>query len=116
MLRIDSREEGEIAVLKLTGHIVMGRESQTLEETLMRLVADGRTKILMNLQEVSFIDSRGVGELVNAHTVTKKNGGTLKLACPTDRIIEVFKVARLLRVLDIHETEQGALASFAQTT
>jgi anti-sigma B factor antagonist len=115
-LRIEPREEGEIAVLKLIGHIVRGRETQTLEETLTQLVADGKTNIVMNLQEVTFIDSAGVGELVNGYTMAKKNSGSLKFASPSDRVRDVLKVARLLRVLDIHETDQEALASFEQST
>lgn len=111
-LHIDTRAAGDIAVLDLRGHLVMGFETQRLNEQIHETVGQGKSRIVMNLENVTFIDSSGVGELVASLSTAKKNGGGLKLARPTEFVHDVLRATRLLNVLELYESEQEALASF----
>jgi len=112
-LRIDVREAGDVTVLELTGHLVLGLESQTLSQRVKQLVAEGKKKIVVNAKNVAFIDSCGVGELVAAYTTLKKNEGAFKLASPQKMVSEVLRLSRLPTVIEVFDTEEKALASFA---
>src|SRR5205085_10365320 len=93
-LRIDVRTVGEVTVLDLSGHLIVGQESQSLSQRVKQLVAEQKSKVLLNLKEVTFIDSCGVGELVSSYTTLKKTGGALKLAAPQKMVFEVLRIAR----------------------
>lgn len=111
-LRIDARNVGEVTVLELTGHLVLGLESQTLSQRVKQLVAEQKTRIVVNLKNVAFIDSCGVGELVASYTTLKKNNGALKLAAPQKMVFEVLRLARLPTIVEVFDTEELAVASF----
>ena len=114
MLRINSREIGEITVLDLSGTLVMGLGLETLRSRIQQLVTAGRLKIVLSAKEVSVIDSSGVGDLVGSFTLVKKSGGALKIANPTKIVREVLRIARLPTIIEIFDTEDAALQSFAQ--
>lgn len=111
-LRVQSRDQDDVKVLNLSGTLQMGRDSIALEETLSGLIRDGHNKIVLNLSNIFFLDSCGVGEIVNGFSIAKKSGGALKLACLSERVHEVLEMTHLLEVLDIFETEESAMASF----
>ncbi|MFN0053486.1 MAG: STAS domain-containing protein [Planctomycetales bacterium] len=113
MLQCERRDAGEVSVLSLSGRLVFGAESQAFNRQIRELAAQGRTRVLLNLTQVSFIDSCGVGELVAGYTTLTKAGGGLKLASPQKFVEEVLRIARLPRIVDLFATEGEGLAAFA---
>jgi len=111
-LQIDRRDLGGITILDLTGKVVRGEEVRALNELVKRLVAEQQSKIVLNLEKVSYVDSTGVGTLVHCFTAAKAAGGGLRLAKPDERFREVLKLTNLLGVLDIYANEEEAIASF----
>lgn len=112
LLRVRSRDEGPVTVVTLTGPLMSGGEVTSFAQTIQKHVDDGRTKIVLNVAEVTFMDSSGIGEVVHGMNIAKQGGGDLKLASLSDRVREVFKVTGLLKALDIHDTEAAAIADF----
>jgi anti-sigma B factor antagonist len=113
MLSIDEREKNGVTILDLNGRLVFGPDSQTLNQQVKRLVAQQKTRILVNLSGISFIDSCGVGELVASLSTVKKSDGVLKAAAPTSMVKEVLRIVRVTKIIDIYNTEEEALASFS---
>jgi anti-sigma B factor antagonist len=113
MLRINARNVGDVTVLDLSGTLVAGLGLETLRSRIEQLIAAQRLKIVLNAKEVSVIDSSGVGDLVGSFSLVKKAGGTLKIANPTKIVREVLRIARLPTIIEIHDTEEAALSSFA---
>ena len=89
-----------------------GGESELLNSRLKKLVADGARKLLLNLKELTHIDSSGVGIIVGACVTVRREGGNLKLLCPHDGVRKVLTVFRLLDVIECFEDEAQAVASF----
>lgn len=110
--QIDSRDVSGVTVLDLDGRLVMGHETQALGDRVHQLVAEKKTRILLNIKNVSYIDSAGVGELVACLTTARKNGGALKFASPSSFVSDVLRAVRLTNVLEPYNTEEEALASF----
>jgi len=103
---------GDVVILDLRGRITVSDESKPAADTVRRLLVEGRTKILLNLAHVPFIDSLGIGDIVRGFTATERAGGTLKL-CGVDRRIRAVLVAiHLSDVIDSFESEHEALYSF----
>jgi len=113
MLQIDRNETDGVTVLRLQGRLVLGDESQRLSQQIEQLMSQQTAKILVNIESVTFIDSCGVGELIASFTKVRKSGGTLKVSSPRDQVLEVLQVVRFPVVVEVHATEQEALASFA---
>lgn len=111
-LVINTRDSGGVTIVDCKGKIILGDESSALRETIKQLLAGNKKRILLNLGEVTFIDSAGVGTLVAAYTSSKAQDGELKLANLTKRFKETLQVTRLLTVFETYETEAEALASF----
>ena len=111
-LTINTREAGGVTILDLSGKIILGDESMALREAVKQLLATNKKKIVLNLGEVSFIDSAGVGTLVASYTSSKARDGELKLTNLTKRFKETLQVTRLLTVFEVYESEAEALASF----
>lgn len=111
-LTINTRESSSVSILDLSGKIILGDESSALRESIKQLLAANKKKILLNLAEVSFIDSAGVGTLVAGYTSAKSQDGELKLANLTKRFKETLQVTRLLTVFEVYDSEAEALASF----
>lgn len=110
-LKINTREVGGVTVLDLDGRLMLGDAAQTLSSQIAELVQDQKSRIVLNLQKLTFIDSSGVGTLVRSLNVAKQAGGGLKLAQPTDHFREILKLTRLETVLDVYDTEEKAVAS-----
>lgn len=111
-LKITARESGGVTILDLDGKIVLGEECNQLREKVKSLLAGSKKKILLNLGNVSFIDSTGVGTLVGAFTSAQSSQGNLKLLNLTKKFQETLQVTRLLTVFETFTSESDAVASF----
>jgi anti-sigma B factor antagonist len=96
----------------LSGQIKLGEGSSVLRETVKDLLGKGRKKILLNLAEINYIDSSGVGELVSAFTSVRNQGGELKLLHLTRKVHDILQITKLYTVFDVRDDEAGAIASF----
>jgi anti-sigma B factor antagonist len=97
----------------VAGRITLGEGSSALRDTLRGLVSNGQKKILLNLGEVSYIDSSGIGELVSGFTTVTNSGGQLKLLNLAKRVKDLLQITKLYTVFDVHEDEAEAVRSFA---
>jgi len=111
-ITISERQAGDVTILDLDGKVTIGEGSVALRTTIRRLLGDGKSKILMNLGGVGYIDSSGIGELVSSFTAVNKEGGTLKLLNLTQKIQDLLAITKLLTVFDVFDSEADALASF----
>jgi anti-sigma B factor antagonist len=110
-LKISNRTIDGILVLTCSGRIVFGEESSLLRDTVKQAIPNNK-KIVLNLGEVNYIDSGGLGTLVALHTTAHNAGATIKLANLTKRVGDVLQVTKLLTVFDVHNSEYEALESF----
>jgi anti-sigma B factor antagonist len=111
-LSIKDRLVGDVTVLDLSGKITIGEGSVQLREAVRKLLDDGNKKVLLNLGDVSYVDSSGIGELVSSYTTTNNNGGHLKLLNLTKKIQDLLMITKLLTVFETFDNEQDAVASF----
>jgi|SRR5579871_666128 len=111
-LKIDSREVAHVTILDVQGRIVLGDEIGDLRNSVRNLLAEGKKKIILNLAEVDYIDSSGVGELVGAFTTVRNAGGELKLLNLSQKVQDVLYVTKLYTVFDIRDDEFTAVKSF----
>ena len=111
-LQIAIRESGDVVILDLRGRSTMGCGGELLSSNLQKLVADGKRKLLLNLTELTQIDSSGLGIIVRSYVSLRQKGGDLKLLCPWGRVLQVLNVLRLLNLIPSFEDETQALASF----
>jgi anti-sigma B factor antagonist len=107
------RQVGDVTIVDMSGRIVLGEGSSTLRDALRDLVTHGDKKILLNLGDVSYIDSSGVGELVAGFTTVTNRGGQLKLLNLTKRVQDLLQITKLYTVFDVHDNEAHALKSFS---
>jgi anti-sigma B factor antagonist len=112
-LKISSRTVDGILVLTCSGRIVFGEESSLLRDTMKQAIQNNK-KIVLNLGEVNYIDSGGLGTLVSLHTTAYNAGATIKLANLTKRVGDLLQVTKLLTVFDVQNSEYDALESFRQ--
>ena len=111
-LKITNREVGGIMVVNLNGRLTLGDASALLRQSLKDLVDGGKKKIVLNLGDVGYIDSSGLGELVSSFTTVRNSGGELKLANLTQKVNDLLTVTKLYTVFEIHNDEQAAISSF----
>lgn len=112
MLQIDKQETDGVTVLRLQGRLVLGDASLQLAERVKQLVSEQTTKILVNLEEVTYIDSCGIGDLIASFTSVRKSGGTLKVCGPRGHVLQVLQLVKFPAVVEVYASEQEALASF----
>ena len=110
---LNTRQVGDVSVVDVAGRITLGEGSSALRDTLRGLVSGGQKKILLNLGEVSYIDSSGIGELVSGFTTVTNRGGQLKLLNLAKRVKDLLQITKLYTVFDVHEDEAEAVRSFA---
>jgi anti-sigma B factor antagonist len=115
-LKMTQREVDGVSVVALDGRIVLGEESNALREKVKSLIASGKKKIILNMDNVTFIDSAGLGTLVAAHHSARSQGASLKLCHLGSKFQEVLQITKLLTVFDVYKTETEAVASFAKGT
>ena len=110
-LKMSQREVDGVTVVALDGRIVLGEESNALREKVKRLVAEGKKKIVLNVNNITFIDSAGLGTLVSSHHTAKKEGASVRLCHLDSKFQQVLQITKLLTVLYISNTEAEAVAS-----
>jgi anti-sigma B factor antagonist len=110
-LKIASRTVDGILAMGLSGRIVFGEESSLLRDEVKKAIEKNK-RIVLNLGEVNYIDSGGLGTLVALHTTAHNAGGSIKLANLTKRVGDLLQVTKLLTVFDVHDSEYKALESF----
>ena len=112
-VKLNTRQVGDVTVMDVAGRITLGEGSSALRDALRDLVTKNQKKILLNLGEVSYIDSSGIGELVSGFTTVTNSGGQLKLLNLTKRVKDLLQITKLYTVFDVHEDEAAAIRSFA---
>lgn len=112
-MTITIRHVEGVTVLDLSGRITLGEGSVALREAVRDAMAAGSKKILMNLADVNYIDSAGLGELVGAYTSVKNAGGELKLLSLSKKVKDLLVITKLLTVFDVKDDEKDAIAAFA---
>jgi anti-sigma B factor antagonist len=111
-LAIASRELDGVTILELSGRITLGEGSVQLRDAIRDLIAKGQRQILLDLGDVNYIDSSGLGELVSAYTTVKNQGAHLKLLKLTRKVHDLLQLTKLYTVFDIYDDEASAIASF----
>ncbi|MGI8669692.1 MAG: STAS domain-containing protein [Aridibacter sp.] len=111
-LSISERQAGDVTILDMKGKVTIGEGSVALRNTIRRLLGEGKKSILLNLGNVGYIDSSGIGELVSSYTAVNKESGKLKLLNLTQKIQDLLAITKLLTVFDTFDDEGEALASF----
>lgn len=101
-----------VSVLDISGKIVLGEGDMQIKDRIKDLLADGQRSILLNLGDVSYIDSAGLGALISGYTTVKREGGQLKLVNLTKRIKDLLAITKLITVFDTYENENEALESY----
>jgi anti-sigma B factor antagonist len=111
-LTIASREVDGVTILDLHGRITLGEGSVQLRDAVRGLISKGAKSILLNMGDVNYIDSSGLGELVSAFTTAKNQGADIKLLSLTKKVKDVLQLTKLYTVFDISDDEASAIASF----
>ena len=111
-VKLTTRQVGDVTVIDVAGRITLGEGSSVLRDALRDLVTKNQKKILLNLGEVSYIDSSGIGELVSGFTTVTNGGGALKLLNLNKRVKDLLQITKLYTVFDVHEDEASAIRSF----
>jgi anti-sigma B factor antagonist len=107
-----TRQVGDVTVIDSTGRITLGDGATTFRDTIRDLAAAGHKKLLLNLAEVSYIDSSGIGEMVSGFTTVNNQGGQLKLLNLTKRVKDLLQITKLYTVFEVHDDEAAAVRSF----
>ena len=111
-MKIDTRTVGDVHVLDVSGKITLGEGTMAIRNTVREVLKSGGKKIILNLGDVNYIDSSGIGELVSTFTSVTNQGGQLKLLNLTKKINELLVITKLHTVFHVFENEQAALGSF----
>ena len=111
-MQIAERETGAVTVLDLSGKITLGEGDALLKDKLHSLLHQGKKSVLLNLAEVNYVDSAGLGALVSAYTTVTREGGSLKLANVTRKLQDLLSITKLLTVFETFDSEDEALRSY----
>ena len=111
-MKISTRQVDGVTIVDCSGRITLGEGSVMLRDTVRDLLSKGQKKIVLNLAEVNYIDSSGIGELVSAFTTAKNQGGELKLLNLTKKVHDLLQITKLFTVFEVHSDEVAALRSF----
>ena len=111
-MKTGTRHVDGVTIVDLSGRITLGEGSVILRDTVRDLVGKGNKKILLNLGEVNYIDSSGIGELVSAFTTVRNQGGELKLLNLTKKVHDLLQITKLYTVFDVNDDEAAAIKSF----
>lgn len=112
-MQLEERTSGDVTVVTITGDITLNKGGDVLlKDKIQSLLQQGRKKLLLDLGNVSYVDSAGLGQLVQVYATTKHHGGALKIVNLTKRLKDLLVVSKLLTVFDSYDSEPEALASF----
>ena len=113
-MKASTRQVDGVTIVDLSGRITLGEGSVVLRDTVKDLLGKGQKKILLNLGDVSYIDSSGIGELVSAFTSVRNQGGQLKLLHLTKKVHDLLQITKLYTVFEVFDDEATAIASFSK--
>src|ERR1700740_3826105 len=113
-MKTSNRQVDGVTIVDCSGRITLGEGSVILRDTVRHLLSKGNKKIVLNLAEVNYIDSSGIGELVSAFTTAKNQGGELKLLNLTKKVNDLLQITKLYTVFDVKDDEAGAVKAFAK--
>ena len=111
-MKIEERALENVVVLDLKGKLTIGEGDELLKGTIQKLMDQGHSNLLLNLEDVPYVDSAGLGEIVRTYTTVSRQGGSLKLVNLTKRITDLLAITKLLTVFDTFESEADAVSSF----
>ena len=111
-IKASTRQVDKVTIVDMSGRITLGEGSSTLREAVRDLVSKGQKKILLNLGDVSYIDSSGIGELVSSFTSVSNQGGNLKLLNLQKKVHDLLQITKLYTVFEVHTDEAAAVRSF----
>ncbi len=111
-MEISERNDGKVTVLNLSGKVTLGEGDMLLKDKLHSLLNQGRKDVLLNLAQVSYVDSAGLGAIVSAYTTMTREGGSLKLANVTKKLQDLLSITKLLTVFETFDSEDEALRSY----
>jgi anti-sigma B factor antagonist len=111
-LKVNVRQVGQVAVIDLSGKITLGEGSGTLRDTVAEVAGKGNKNILLNMADVSYIDSAGLGEMVGSYTSVTNKGGQLKMVNLQTKLKDLMQITKLHTVFHVFEAEDEAIASF----
>ncbi len=111
-MKVSTRQVDGVTILDLSGRITLGEGSVQLRDAVRDLLSKGSKKILLNLGDVNYIDSSGIGELVSAYTTVRNQGGDLKLLNLTKKVHDLLQITKLYTVFDIKDDEASGIAAF----
>lgn len=112
-MQIEERQVGEVMILDLKGKVTLGEGDEVLKDKINSLILQNKKRILLNLADVPYIDSAGLGEIVRTYTTVSRQGGQLKLVNLTKRITDLLMITKLLTVFETFDSEQEALKSYS---
>lgn len=112
-VKLTTRQVGDVTVIDANGRITLGEGSSTFRDSLRDLTAKGNKKILLNLGDVSYIDSSGIGEMVSGFTSVTNQGGQLKLLNLTKRVKDLLQITKLYTVFEVFDDEAAGVRSFS---
>ncbi|OFW23229.1 MAG: anti-anti-sigma factor [Acidobacteria bacterium RIFCSPLOWO2_02_FULL_65_29] len=112
-MQISERAVGDVVVLDVKGRITLGDGDEVLKDKVNAVVTAGKKKILLNLADVPYVDSAGLGEIVRTYTTVSRQGGSLKLLNLTKRISDLLAITKLLTVFETFDSEPEAVKSFS---
>ncbi|PYU89088.1 MAG: anti-sigma factor antagonist [Acidobacteria bacterium] len=112
-MKIETRKVGDVTVLDCSGKITLGEGTMAVRNSVREILKNGGMKIILNLGDVNYIDSSGIGELVSSYTTVTNGGGQLKLLNLTKKIQELLAITKLLTVFQVYNDERAAVASFS---
>jgi anti-sigma B factor antagonist len=113
-MKVTTRQVDGVTILDLSGRITLGEGSVQLRDAIRDLLSKGQKLILLNLADVNYIDSSGIGELVSAYTTVRNQGGELKLLNLTKKVHDLLQITKLYTVFDVKDDEATAIASFTR--
>ena len=113
-MKVSTRQVDGVTILDLSGRITLGEGSVQLRDAVRELLAKGQKQILLNLGDVNYIDSSGIGELVSAYTTARNQGGELKLLNLTKKVHDLLQITKLYTVFDVKDDEASAVGSFSR--
>ena len=113
-MKASTRQVDGVTIVDLSGRITLGEGSVVLRDSIKDLLAKGQKKILLNLGDVSYIDSSGIGELVSAFTSVRNQGGELKLLHLTKKVHDLLQITKLYTVFDVKDDEAAAIGAFTK--
>jgi anti-sigma B factor antagonist len=112
-VKLTTRQVGDVTVIDAAGRITLGEGASAFRDLIRDLSAKGDKKLVLNLSEVSYIDSSGIGELVSGFTTVTNHGGQLKLVGLSKRVKDLLQITKLYTVFEVHDEEAEAIRSFA---